>query len=314
MAPFKIRHLEKFVSVFVFLALFFLATMGIFLAKQKKIFSKKKNFYTVIQSIEKIEPGMEVILRGPNVPIGKIDGFSITKNNEVRIDFFIYQEYEERIRENSVIVFSAPLLGIIGNFKIEITSGDAYYPMVKKDDIVPSNQMMEGIFLLSMQKKEKDEEEIPLISKLNPLLDNLTTNLDPKGPLMSNITSLLYHLNIFTLQLNQGGVFSVMGSPALKSNLERMTENINYLLASSDSLVNNNVKAVLNDVNVLLHNLKRTTDTVNYNLPKTLSSLNAIMFRLEKIVSNLESSPLLGGGSYNKQKKEDDSRRLFQAQ
>jgi ABC-type transporter Mla subunit MlaD len=272
--------------------------MMIFLAKQKKIFASKKYFYTTINSLEKISTGQELVLRGPNIPIGKITQFSITKRNRVRVDFFVYEEYEDKVRTDSVIIFSAPLFGFLGGFKVELTTGNEYYPRMEANEMVPSSQTREGNFLLMVKGISKQEKDIPLIDKLNPLLENLGKLTDPNGRTIRTLTRLLQHTSSFMMQLSQNGIFSVLGSPQVRSNIERMTAQINTLLSSGDDILNTNVKKLLGDMSQLLNNLKNTTETVNYNLPKLLSQLNSIVFRLERMMANLESSPILGGGGY----------------
>lgn len=308
---FKMRHFEKIVSIFVILAIFFLTTMIIFLTKQKKVFATKLSYYTIIDSAQKISIGQEIILKGPNVPIGKIENFSITQDNRVRVDFFIYKEFQPKVRLDSVIIFTPPMLGILGGLTIEVTTGDSYYPIIPTDNLIPSNRMNEGLFLLTLKGIDKEKQELPIIDKLNPLLDNLTKVLDPNGPTIKNVTSLLYHFNVFAMQLNQGGVFSILGSPALRANIERMTDQINVLLKSSDTLLNSKVKDIMGEVSLLLGDLKKSTETVNYNLPKMLSKLNIIMFRLDNMMKGLEGSPLFSSG-YNKAQGRGDSKKYFE--
>jgi len=176
--------------------------------------------------------------------------------------------------------------------------------------LIPSNHMMEGLFLLSVKGIDKEKQEIPLLDKLNPLLDNITKIIDHNGQLIRNVTSLLYHFNVFAMQLNQGGVFSVLGSPALRSNLERVTDQLNSLLRSGDNLMNGKVREILTEVSLLFTDLKKTTETVNYNLPKMLSQLNIIMYRLDNMMKGLEGSALFGKSYGSKGKK--DSKQYFE--
>lgn len=309
---FKMRHFEKIVSVFVFIAIFFVTSMIIFLAKQKKIFAKKIEYYTIINSIEKISTGQEIILKGPNITVGKIDNFTITPSNKVRVDFFIYKDYEDKVRSDSVIVFSSPFLGVLGGYKVELTSGDGYYPKIADGGLVPSNQMNEGTFLLSIRGLDKDKDEIPLLSKIDPLLTNLTALLDPKGRTMRNANELIRHLSIFSLQLSEGGVLNVIGDPSFRSNLRKAMTQVNTLLGTSDNLLNTRVRDILGETFLLLGNLKKTTDSINYNMPKTLSHLNTIMFRLERMIRNMEQSPLLGGGGGYRTGRTQETKRFFE--
>ncbi|HCL57046.1 MAG TPA: hypothetical protein DHW82_08585 [Spirochaetia bacterium] len=313
--PFRLKHFEKIVSIFIFLAIFFVFTMVVLLAKQKRLFSDKITYYTIIDTANNIAAGQEITLKGPNVAIGKVEGFSINKDNKVIVNFFIYQEYEQKVRTDSIIIFTPPLFGMLGSFKVEITPGTDYYPALANGSIIPSNQMFSGAFLLSLGH-DKQEEEIPILNKINPLLENVTSLLDPKGQLIKNVTSLLYHLNIFTMQLNQGGVFSVMGSPALKSNLERMTAEVNFLLSSSGNMVNGlnpKMKEILSQVYLLLIDVEKITSSVNYNIPKTMGQLNTILFRVDRMVEKLEKSPLLGSSGY-KGKSSGGTRDYFEGQ
>ncbi len=315
---FKSKHLEKIVSVFLFIAIFLVSTMVIFLAKQKKIFAKKINYYTIINSAEKINTGQEIILRGPNIPIGKITNISIDDNPraskkipKVRIDFFIYEELikdeKVRIRTDSVIIFSAPLFGLLGGYKVEITQGSNYYPKVKENELIPSNQMKEGEFLLSVNKVKIDKDDLPFIRKIDPLLENITKVLDPNGRFMKNVNRLVLNLSNFSLQLSEGGVINVIGDPTFRSNLRKALSQVNRILYTSDNLMSNKVKDVLSQTYLLLNSLKKTTDTINYNMPKTLERLNSIMFSLARMIRNLEKSPIFRGGGYIRKNQKSSS-------
>lgn len=301
--PFRLKHLEKVVSVFVFLALFFLASMLIFLAKQKKLFASKVEYYTIINSMDKISIGQEITLKGPNIPIGKITQYSITKENKVKIEFFIYKEYTDKIRTDTVIMFDAPLLGFLGGLKVQVSNGNRYYAKSPENSLIPSNQMQEGIFLMQVNGLNAGKKEIPIVDKLNPLLENLTKILDPRGPLVRHLNTLLQHSSNFTMQLSQEGLLSVMGSRTFKSNLERITTNLNVILASGEKIMNNDLKQTLTNLSSLLEGLKRTTGTVNYNLPKLMGRLNSILYRLQRMVKGLERSPLFTGGELRRSRR-----------
>ncbi|HOJ49237.1 MAG TPA: hypothetical protein PKW55_00300 [Spirochaetota bacterium] len=300
------KKIEKISTVFMFIGFFMILTIFILLGKQKKILYSKINFYTIINTVKDVNSGQDILLLGPDTPIGKVTGFSVTKENKVKVEFFIYSEFIDKIREDSAIVFIPPALGFLGGITIKMVPGTEYYAIKKEGDVIPSNHMYEGEFLLTLRGVKGSDDKIPLLDKVGPLLENITSVLDPKGPFMRNLTNLTYYLSIFSMQLSQGGLFSVIGSNTIKTNIERMMAQINSILATSDTIMANDVRNSLARVNLLLNNIKTLTDTINYNTPRTMSQINLILFRLERMIANLEKSPLFGATGTRKTEKKQD--------
>lgn len=302
----KIKKIEKLSITFIFIGFFIIVTILVLFAKQKKILYSKTTFYTIINTVKDVNTGQDILLMGPDTPIGKIKGYTITDDNKVKIEFFIYNDYLNKIREDSTIIFIPPMFGFLGGITIKITPGNEYYPIKTEGDIIPSNHMYEGSFLLSLSGIKEKDKKILLLDKVEPLIENITTLLDPKGPFIRNLTNLTYYLSIFSMQLSQGGIFSVIGSNTVRVNIERMTSQINAILAAGEDIMSNEVKTSLARVNLLLNNFKTLTDTINYNTPRAMSQINLILFRLERMIANLEKSPLFGASGSKKLEKRQD--------
>ncbi|MEK6793325.1 MAG: MlaD family protein [Spirochaetota bacterium] len=102
-------RMEKIVAIFIAAALIIVMSLIIVIPTQKGLWRSKAAFTTEFKSANKLKENMNVTLQG--LAVGKLIKYRINEENKVEAKVIIYGEYADRVREDSVLVLSAPLFG-----------------------------------------------------------------------------------------------------------------------------------------------------------------------------------------------------------
>lgn len=191
---FRVRSVDRYVGLFVLLALILTLVALIFIARGQKWFAKTSQYAAVFDKITQgVRPGTAVTISG--VDVGTVESLKLNAQGDVEMVLGIYQNYRQHVRTDSMVTVSSTLLGAK---TVEITEGSPGQPPMPPGGRLASMEPRELTDLL----KGLDLQE-PL-RKVNQALENVnaaTARLSsPRGELFS----ALRNVEFVTTQLKTG--------------------------------------------------------------------------------------------------------------
>lgn len=319
---FKFRHADKIVGLFALVAILLMVVTTVFAGVNQKWFTKKIHFVSLFTSAEGLKVGMGVNLRG--FEIGRVKTISLNADNQVDLDFYIYETYHDRILPDSVLVLPSGLLG--ASAALDIYPGLAEGLPLPAGTYVPSTQTVEGKMLVKTRRVDRPEGGdaiTDILAELPELLDNLnstvasigtlTTTLDTgiKGEGNDSFSAVIRNTEDVTRGLDRSirDVNQVTSSLAvLAAELEDPTGLIPTLLdpdGSLDTLLNDDnvlwdhilailvqLEGAMEGVNTLSTSMAGLSPQLALTLDETIRSLK----EAQKVMEGLQNNPLLKKG------------------
>ncbi len=172
---FRIKHADRIVGLFVLVAVGLLCAIIILLGANQRWFAKNYDFKSRFSSGAGIAPGTAIQMRG--FQIGKIKKITLTEDNQVDVDFHIYDTYYPKVRRNSLLELSVSPIGLGSQLLFHPGRSDEVLP---EDSFIPSAESPEGLAILEQDLAEipvRDDTISRLIAGLNPLLENASRTL-----------------------------------------------------------------------------------------------------------------------------------------
>ena len=326
---FGFRHADKFVGLFVLVAILFITASVVVTGVNKRWFAREYEYFTRFRSAEGLSVGMEIKLRG--FGIGKVRRLTLNDKNQVDITFTIYDSYIDKVVENSMIELASNPLGLGGG--LNFYPGKDSRKIIPEYSFIPSNHTKEGKELLSSKKLDMPEgadamgaimENInPILSDVDSLLismTNILTTLD--GALMGNQSSpvggMLLNLEDTTANINT--IFPVI--EAIMKDVDSMTGSLSVLMREledptglvpklidptgtfdtilhDDNVLFDQLIVLLNDVHNNLANLTVITGDLRGITPELNAVLDEATGALregEKVLEGLSNNPILRKG------------------
>jgi len=312
---FSFRHANKIVGLFVLVAVLLLVLITMFAGLNNKWFTKKIYFTSLFTSAEGLKVGMSVNLRG--FEIGRVKNISLNEDNQVDLDFYIYETYHNRVLPDSVLALPSGLLG-------SANALDLYPGLVKGEpypdgSFIPSTQTVEGKMLVKTRRVDRpsgNDAITTILAELPDILDNLnetvvsigtlsaTVDTGIKGDGDNSLSSTMQNLDRTMQDVN-----TITSSLAtLAAGLEDPTGLVPTLLDPSGSL-----DTLLNDDNVLwnhilaimvqlegategINTLSNSLASVSPQLALTLDETIRSLQEAQKVMEGLQNNPLLKKG------------------
>ena len=280
---FKIRYADQLVGLFVLVALLSLVTLLFLLGRTQRWFSRNYTYVSYAESASGISQNMQVHCRG--IPIGNVKSFQLTGDNKVEVFFTIQDEYQNRIKQGSLVEVLVNPIGLGSQFIL--------YPGLGAEDLeefalVPMVDSPEGKDYIArgMASKPAYEDSITvLLAKAQAVLDDLDQALK-LGVDEEAVTSLgRIIVNVRTLTSN---LASDMADPrGIRRILNGEGDTIRSLEASMVSLAGT------------LDHVEKATAYIPREMPQIINLLTEARTALqaaEDVLIALRNNPLLKGG------------------
>ncbi|MBN1283460.1 MAG: MCE family protein [Proteobacteria bacterium] len=207
----KFRFLQRVVGGFFLLTCVIIVVLLVLVARGQRWFQPYTPYHCYFDRGGGLKAGSSVMIQG--LEAGTIRRLNLEDDNRVRVDFEIYRQYADSIREGSKVKLSQP---IIGSSRIEVALGAG------EGDLIPPRG---EIGAEAAGGSGLDE----LISSANRLVKELE---DPEGDLMGTLDNI----NEFTKALaeKQGSIRMLVEKRKLYDELESAAGHLSSLLASID--------------------------------------------------------------------------------
>lgn len=190
---FRIQHWDRYVGIFVLLAILILITSLVFVARGQKWFEKRHRYIATFAKVQGVKPGTPVTISG--MEVGSVNSFRLNAEGKVEIQMDILRSYKDFIRKDSEVTIATALLG---GKTVEISRGSPDLPPAAEKQVLPSQEPRDLTDFL-----QEIDVKAPL-KKVDEALENLkslTARLNsPEGELFT----ILKNVEFISAQLKEG--------------------------------------------------------------------------------------------------------------
>lgn len=270
--PFVFSKSQKLAAFFIIFGLILLIAIFAFIIKGNRTFERKGHYYTFFEDSKGITVGSSIKYKGFN--IGKVTKVKLLSDYRTRVDFIVYKEYINLFRYDTVIKMSSSLLGSSG-LSISFLTNSKALILPDKSEVLSSDMPLgqDILYKISENLPKQDDltakasQVIDMILELKPII-NLT---------LINLRDTTYELKELTSSLNEGGNSET--AKKLFSLLDKVNSIMDLL---TPTLAN------FKDISI---DAKNITTKLNADLPKILSDLSSIEYKIDKLLNGIEDLP-----------------------
>lgn len=296
---FKIKYADQivgFLSIFAFAALIFIIFL---IGSTQKWFVPKHNFYTVIPAAS-IGEGKAITYKG--FEIGKIKNLYLNEDDQVTVNFYISDEYIEKVTEGSIIEIAVSPIGLGSN--VVFYPGNSTIPQ-KEDTFIPERSSKEGKALI----KEKKVSIVEQTDSINTIISTATS-------LLGDVDQLVKQLNLAL----EGSAETPL--TATLTELNRILSNIADITSSAEGLIprlledDNSRGAIgemLSKLNLTMSDLNGISSSLDKDMPGIailISQLQTLLNQAQDVMEGLKNNPLIKNGISTKPEKESATPKL----
>ncbi len=283
----RFKKTERLVSLFILATLLIIFTTFFLMGKVNRWFAPKYVYYTEFKSAKGLKVGSSITFRENGWPIGEVSKVDLNeKNNKIVVYFEIFEEYVNKIREDSIAYLSKTgVAGLFGDITIKISiSTSDHYPIVDNNRPLPSNDSEEGKLMLADKKLTISQDVEANIAHITANINQMT---DPSGPLMQT----LYNVENITRQAKDSIEFKEIDVliKSVNQKINKSLDDVNKITGELDQLVKSNSDrldrtfGVLTDqISLILSKLSKTVNTI---LDKVIKSSDPIFKDAQKVIT-----------------------------
>lgn len=334
---FKIKYADQIVGILSLVAIAALVFIIFFIGSKQKWFVPKHPFHTIVTSANSVSEGMAIQYKG--FGIGKVKNISLDEEDNVIVNFYISDEYIDRITQGSIIELSVSPIGL--------GSSLIFHPGIS-ETIIPDDMLIPEKSSPAGKKNIADKKVI------------LTTQTDSITTIVNSVSSLLKDVDVLINQISQllDGTLSDSPLAITIGDINTILEQISAFLSGDTSVpiasitdgLNHSIdqlNLILNDVNSLTGQLqdpqgliprllesedsKGTIDSLFTTLNQTMADINGISSSLgnnmpqitviltqvqtlikqvQDVVISLKNNPLIKGNSTERVEKASTTPKL----
>jgi len=262
---FRIRFADQVVGLFVIIAALALAAIVILGGINQRWFSKNYHYNSRFYSGSGLSVGMGITFKG--FTVGKVSKISLNDDNLVDIDFYIYDTFYEKVKENTILELTSSPIGLGGGLIIH--PGNGVGAPLPENSFIPSRDFPEAQRLI--------EDELVDIPKGDDTVTKLIGSVDP---IIGQVSVLMNSVNTLIAQLNGSDSKAALGPVAtllreLKSTLSAVTDTVkqvNEVLSGTQSrafelmdgvkTITDDVQGITTDVKTITGNIAQTTEAL----------------------------------------------------
>lgn len=296
---FRIKYADQvvgFLSIFAIAALVFIIFL---IGSTQKWFVPKHNYYTVIPSAS-ITEGKAITYKG--FEIGKIKNLLLNDDDQVTVNFYISDEYVDKVTENSIIEISVSPIGL--------GSSVIFYPgnsktLQKEDTLIPEKSSKEAKALI----KEKKVSIVEQTDSINTIISTATS-------LLGDVDQLVKQLNLALEGSEDTPLTTTL------TELNRILANVADITSSAEGLIprlledensRGAIAEMLSKLNLTMGDLNGISASLNNDMPGIailISQLQTLLNQAQDVMEGLKNNPLIKNGISTKPEKENATPKL----
>jgi phospholipid/cholesterol/gamma-HCH transport system substrate-binding protein len=271
---FRIKHFDRYVGIFVILALALIIVTLVFISRGQKWFEKRYHYNVVFNKVQGLKPGTGVTISG--MEVGSVKSLRLNPQSRVEITLEVLETYRDYIRKDSQATIAS---GLLGGKTVEVTVGSPGQP------ILP-----EGANITSQEPKELTDflKEIDVkapLKKLNEALENVKSITEKLNNPRGELFTLLKNVEFVTAQLKtgRGNVGAILQDKKMHGEITAAVESIRRSAANIEETTQNASKAS-RDLPQLISEVDRAVKEV----PKILDDVKKATSDLPRVMGDVQ--------------------------
>lgn len=251
----KFNKFERVAGLFVLMTVGGILLTAVSVAVKQGWFEQKVYFSTHFKNADGVHPGTTVQMAG--LRAGAVTDVELQSDNNIHVHFYVLGKFQYRIKEDSVAQLIRPF--IIGDRVLEVTVGSEGLPELAQHKMLPSQETMDIMTLLSgkalgshlerlsstlenlsqmvaaLTNKDRTQSLVRIFDRLDPLLVNIDlmasemTKLSRQATYKGNLQSVVSNLAVTTHELNAILPELNRENPELAKDLGQMSKNLAIL-------------------------------------------------------------------------------------
>jgi phospholipid/cholesterol/gamma-HCH transport system substrate-binding protein len=295
---FKIKYADQIVGILSLVAIIALIFIIFLIGSTQKWFVPKHNYFTVISSASNISVGKAITYKG--FEIGKIKSFSLGDDDKVIVNFYISDDYKNKIVRDSIIEILTSPLG----------SSVVFYPG-NSNSFLPDNSFV--------PERSSEEAKSLIMNKRVSVVeqtDSINTILAMATTLVGDIDTLVKQINI-ALEGKEDTplTYTITQLNAILTNLNHITQDPSGLVPKllEDENSQGSIANVLKELDTTMGDINKITASVDSNMPGVtilISQMQSLLKQMQDVMEGLKNNPLLKNGISEKPEKENATPKL----
>lgn len=295
---FKIKYADQIVGILSIVAIVALIFIIFLIGSTQKWFTPKHNYYTIISSAANISAGKAITYKG--FEIGKIKNFSLNDSDKVIVNFYITDDYKNKIVKDSIIEILTSPLG----------SSVIFYPgnsseLMEDNSYMPERSSAEAKQLIKQRRVSIVEQT-----------DSINTILALATNLIGDVDTLVKQINIAI----EGSEDTPLTNTI--TQLNEILKNISSITADTSGLVpklledenaKGSIASVLLKLNSTMNEVNNITTSIDSNMPGIsvlISQMQTLLKQMQDVMEGLKNNPILKNGIPDKSEKENAAPKL----
>jgi len=286
---FSIRFADKIVGTLVIIALSILIFVIFMLGRNQRWFVHDYQYKTYFSSASGINNNMAIQYKG--FTIGHVKKIKLAEDDNVEVTFNIFEEYNDRVREGSLVELQASPIGLGSSF--------VFYPgkgkQLAEGVTIPEINSVEAKQLLASglaERTETSDRINAIINQVNSILASVSNSLAEKDD--DGKTSI--NRVIADLETTVAGIKDIVNS--ISRQIDPILGNVETILEPEGAVISN-ITDILRSISGVINSIDKTIAVIPENLPQIkilLSDLHSTLVEAEKMIVSLNNNPLLKGG------------------
>jgi phospholipid/cholesterol/gamma-HCH transport system substrate-binding protein len=303
-----IRFADKIIGGLIILALGMLVFVIIMLGSSQRWFARDFQYKAYFNSAAGISTNMPVLYKG--FTIGRIKTVELLENDAVEVVFTIFDEYNERVTEGSLVEIQRSPIGLGNQFLFSPGKGTEPIP---GGGTIPTASSEEGKRLLDMglsRKVEVDDSINNIVNNVNAVVEELQeaikgndrTNL---GRIFGGVETTVTGISGIPAEIEETvHQFNTQLKPIL-TDLKELTNSIRkpdgtvMSILDSEGQVYKDLVKTLDGLAGTMQGLEKTIEFIPSQIPQLaiiISDVNAMLNTVQDLLISLTNNPLLKDG------------------
>lgn len=243
----RYRFANQVVGVFVILAVALTVALIVLMGSNQRWFKQNYFYHSQFTTASDLSAGMPITFRG--FTIGKVTAITLQEDNNVDVEFYIQEEFIDKVNEDSLIqLVTSPL----GGGQIIFHQGRMPSEPPPEWAVIPTYDSKQGLRL-------REENRVIVLQSSDPIAQALAQ----VDPILTNVDLVLANLATLTDDLNaalrgeaSGPVAGILtAAEGAVAELEQTVVRVNQLIDDTTEQIN----GLLSEVEGIAGNLEATT-------------------------------------------------------
>ena len=321
---FRIKYADQIVGTLSLLAIASLIFILFLIGSKQKWFVPKHPYYTIVNSASNVSEGMAIQYKG--FGIGKVTTIELDEKDQVIVNFYISDEYIDRITEGSILELVVNPIGLGSSliFHQGISS-----TVIDDDSLIPEKASDEGKKNIASRRVIITEQAdsmtavfnsvAELINNVNLLVTDLNGILDgtktesPLSETISEINTILNQVSMFLAGDDSVPLSKIVDSLNVPINkLNKILTDVNgvvnqfqdtqglipRLLESEES--QGAIDSLFTSLNQTITDINTISSSLGNNMPQItviLTQVQTLIKQVQDVVVALKNNPLIKGNA-----------------